>query len=131
MLAALLLIALHAPRPLAAPKAPAPAPLSPVGSWTLEWNGGEGPCRFDKDGSFSCLWAGTQWLGLWTMEETETPEGKGRTLTVSEWIPAADEWTPASQSIRWRAALRTGELSGPLDGGSGMFRLRKDKRGKR
>jgi hypothetical protein len=126
-LALLVALALpHAPAPKARPAIP-PAAVSPVGEWVLERNGGSGPCVFAADGSFSCIWAGQQWLGLWTIEEA--PEG--RTLTVSEWIPAKDELTPASQSIRWRASLRAGELAGPLDGGFGMFGLRaKKKEGK-
>ncbi len=112
--------AFGAPAPIAPPKAPAQP--SPVGEWVLEWRGGSGPCRFAADGSFACFWGGKQWLGLWEMRDT--PEG--RVLAVSEWIPAQDELTPASQHLRWAARLKPGTLEGPLDDG-GEFRLRKGK----
>jgi hypothetical protein len=127
-LALLVALALpHAPAPKARPAIP-PAAVSPVGEWVLERNGGSGPCVFAADGSFSCIWAGQQWLGLWEMAEA----AEGRTLTVSEWIPAKDELTPASAHVRWSAALRLGTLAGPLDGAGagGMFRLRKAEAGK-
>ena len=107
-------LALFAPAPLAAPKQP--VPTTPVGDWVLEWNGGTGPATFSPDGGFSCLWCGQLWLGEWALVDGM--------LTVHEWLPAQDEWTPARSHLRWSATLRPGTLEGPLDSG-GMFHLRK------
>ncbi len=114
MLAAVLLLALHAPRPLT-PAKPA-APPSPVGEWVIEWQGGEGPCAFSPDGGFCCVWLERFWVGTWTLD-------KG-VLTVDEHVPAADEWGRAGERCVWKATLEPGKLEGPLDGG-GRFKLRK------
>jgi hypothetical protein len=121
MLAALFLILAAPPTPIPPSAEPPPGRPSPVGEWVLEWSGGEGPCVLNKDGSFSCFWGGSAWQGLWTLE--------GDTLAVSEWIPARDEWTPASQHLKWSVTLENGLLAGKLDamgaGAGGRFRLRK------
>jgi hypothetical protein len=114
MLAALLLLALHAPRPLA-PARP-PAQPSPVGEWVLEWKGAEGPATFAPGGGFACVWAGRYWIRTWTMADG--------VLAVDEHLPAANEWGLSSQRICWAARLRPGTLEGPLADG-GDFKLRK------
>lgn len=110
----LLSLAMAAPAPLAPAKPPAQP--SPVGEWMLEWNGGEGPCRLDRGGSFACVWCGTLWIGTWELRDG--------VLTVDEHIPARHEREASGQRIKWSAGLEPGTLRGTL-GGGGLFGLRK------
>lgn len=106
-------LALSAPLPLVPSKA---KPLSPVGEWTLEWRGGEGPARFDADGRFACFWQGQFWIGTWKMEDG--------ILSVDEHIPAKDEWGGLRGNCKWAVVLKKGSLEGIVLP-EGAFRLRK------
>lgn len=92
----IVLALLHAPVPLVKPAA---KPMSPVGEWNLRWRGCEGPVRFDKDGSFHCVWQGKYWVGTWQMN------AEGDRLHVEERIHGTpDTATP----FKWSAYLKPG-----------------------
>lgn len=110
------LLMAFAPLPMVKPV----KPMCPAGEWNLTWRGGEGPARFDKDGTFHCVWQGKYWVGTWKLD-------KG-VLRVEESLHASHGGSsPFVWSVKLDAGKWEGEITSSLDalGGDNRFLLKK------
>lgn len=83
-----------------------------VGTWQLEWKGGEGVATLHKEGGWECQWCGQRWIGHW--------EIRAQTLKVTEAVEPGPGQVP--NWFTWEVALDPGETAGKIEGG-GRFTL--------